>query len=113
MAGEASEAVARRAARPPIRFPGHVDPWGPYAPRGKFTFGHSTYSWPLASSSVPGAGGGGAAGASVGAAGARVSRMKVAGLGPPFVEPQPFCFTTCLKVSFTTAARRMKFWSLP
>jgi len=32
IAGEASEAVARRAARPRL-LEGHVDPWGPYAPR--------------------------------------------------------------------------------
>src|SRR5437867_12913604 len=34
MSGEASEAVARRARAPPDSLGGHVDPWGPYAPRG-------------------------------------------------------------------------------
>src|SRR5437899_11834276 len=34
MAGEASEAVARGARTPPDSLGGHVDPWGPYAPRG-------------------------------------------------------------------------------
>src|SRR2546426_6781979 len=34
MAGGASEAVARRARTPPDSLGGHVDPWGPYAPRG-------------------------------------------------------------------------------
>src|SRR2546427_3597014 len=34
MAGEASEAVARRARTPPDSLGGHVDPWGPCAPRG-------------------------------------------------------------------------------
>src|SRR3989442_1211928 len=34
MAAEASEAVARRARTPPDSLGGHVDPWGPCAPRG-------------------------------------------------------------------------------
>ena len=34
MAGEASEAMARRTRTPPDSLGGHVDPWGPYAPRG-------------------------------------------------------------------------------
>jgi len=34
MAGEASEAVARGARTPPDSLGGHVDPWGPCAPRG-------------------------------------------------------------------------------
>jgi len=35
MAGEASEAVARTARTPPDSLGGHVDPWGPYALRGR------------------------------------------------------------------------------
>jgi hypothetical protein len=35
MAGEASEAVARRARSPADSLGGHIDPWGPYAPRGR------------------------------------------------------------------------------
>ena len=47
MAGEASEAVARRTRTPPDSLGGHVDPWGPYAPRGHASATHRPTSWTL------------------------------------------------------------------